>query len=338
MVAEIFISYKREDAAAARILATALKGSGFSVWFDEELTSGDAYRHVIRSVIDYCTAVVVVWSKQSVRSEFVLDEATYAKKQCKLCPIRIDDVELPFGHGQQHTDNLIGWQGNLDHTGFVRLLASLKRHVENYQPSSSADQAKTLLYKETTDFKKANGISTTAALKEFLKTYPDGPFSNYVKERIAERRSIKFQLSRLPPVIQMAAALLIPTIAVVGIYQLIDAELLRRTGLPASVQFDEPVSEERLMQLTRQALDLSANGECSGDIMETPLLSACRDQSAANKAMLNRLGSIVNIQSEGRKRLNGTPGTVFRVKFANGEMRWAARGLASGKLGLLWSE
>lgn len=335
-MSEVFISYKREDAAAARILADALKISGYSVWFDEELTSGDAYRHVIRSVIDYCTAVVVIWSKQSVLSEFVLDEAAHAKKQGKLCPVRSDNVELPFGYGQLHVDDLTDWNGNRNHPGFVRLLSSLNKHVKNTRPLYSPAEAKARLQQETTDFKTISSNSTATVLQDYLKKYPDGPFSNYVRERLAERSSIGFQLSRLPFALRIAIAILVPILMVAGTYYLVDNEILRRTGLTASVQFDEPLPEGRLLQLTRQALELSARGECSDMIMDEPVLSACRSQSDANKAMLNRLGSIVKIQSEGRKRLNGYPGTVFLVKFANGEMRWAARGAASDKLILLW--
>ena len=40
----IFLSYARDDAAAARRIAEALRGAGLEVWFDEnELTGGDTW-------------------------------------------------------------------------------------------------------------------------------------------------------------------------------------------------------------------------------------------------------------------------------------------------------
>jgi len=52
--------------------------------------------------------VVVLWSRSSVASPFVLDEAMRARD--RLVPVRIEDVEPPLGFGHlQHID-LVGWQ------------------------------------------------------------------------------------------------------------------------------------------------------------------------------------------------------------------------------------
>ena len=75
-MADIFISYKREERRLAERLSIALEQLGFDVWWDFELLSGDRYRNVIRAVIDQCSAAIVLWSKLSVDSDFVMDEAT----------------------------------------------------------------------------------------------------------------------------------------------------------------------------------------------------------------------------------------------------------------------
>jgi hypothetical protein len=49
-MADVFVSYKREDRAAAQRLAQALSQLGFDVWWDFELLSGQAYRTVIREI------------------------------------------------------------------------------------------------------------------------------------------------------------------------------------------------------------------------------------------------------------------------------------------------
>ena len=84
---------------------------GFEVWWDFELLSGDSFRKTIRAVIDQCTTAVVLWSRKSVESSFVLDEAAYSQRLGKLCPARIDDVGPPMGFGELHAINLSDWDG-----------------------------------------------------------------------------------------------------------------------------------------------------------------------------------------------------------------------------------
>ena len=51
----VFLSYAREDTAAARRIADALRGFGLEVWFDQsELRGGDAWDQKIRQQIKDC--------------------------------------------------------------------------------------------------------------------------------------------------------------------------------------------------------------------------------------------------------------------------------------------
>ncbi len=55
----VFLSYARDDAAAARRIAEALRASGLEVWFDEnELRGGDQWDAKIRQQIDACALFV----------------------------------------------------------------------------------------------------------------------------------------------------------------------------------------------------------------------------------------------------------------------------------------
>ncbi|AOS43663.1 invasion protein regulator [Lacunisphaera limnophila] len=59
----VFLSYARDDAAAARRIAEALRSAGLEVWFDEnELRGGDQWDAKIRKQIDACTLFVPVIS------------------------------------------------------------------------------------------------------------------------------------------------------------------------------------------------------------------------------------------------------------------------------------
>ena len=62
----IFLSYARDDAAAARRIAEALRSSGLEVWFDEnELRSGDAWDAKIRKQLNDCTLFVALISQHT---------------------------------------------------------------------------------------------------------------------------------------------------------------------------------------------------------------------------------------------------------------------------------
>ena len=105
-VTDIFISYAREDRPFAAKVAKALTERGFKVWWDWELIGGDNYRVRIREVIGEAKKSIVLWSRHSVVSAFVIDEATEAKKHGKLIPVSIDGSAPPFGFGDLHTITL----------------------------------------------------------------------------------------------------------------------------------------------------------------------------------------------------------------------------------------
>ncbi len=102
-VPDIFISYAREDRALAHRLAHALEQEGFKVWWDWDLIGGTNYRAKIREVIAEAKKAIVLWSRHSVVSGFVIDEATEAKKLGKLVPVSVDETDPPFGFGDLHT-------------------------------------------------------------------------------------------------------------------------------------------------------------------------------------------------------------------------------------------
>jgi hypothetical protein len=95
-MSDIFISYKREEQPLARRLADALEKKGWSVWWDPKVRAGERFDDVIEEALKDAKSVIVMWSKLSVKSRYVRDEATYALNRNKLVPIKIEEVDLPF--------------------------------------------------------------------------------------------------------------------------------------------------------------------------------------------------------------------------------------------------
>ena len=62
----VFLSYAREDSAAAQRIAEALRSHGIEVWFDQnELRGGDAWDAKIRQQIDSCTLFLPIVSRHT---------------------------------------------------------------------------------------------------------------------------------------------------------------------------------------------------------------------------------------------------------------------------------
>lgn len=185
-MADIFISYKREDRAVTERLVRALDALGFDVWWDFEVLSGQRFRRVVEQVIDKCGAAVVLWSKLSRESEFVLDEASYAKEQNKLCPARIDDCRLPMGFGQTQAADLSDWTGQAGHHGFDTLIGAIEQLTGKTARLGATARTETAEreLEELQAFKAAQIAGTASALNTFLARYPSGAFSAFVRDQI----------------------------------------------------------------------------------------------------------------------------------------------------------
>ena len=128
-MSDIFISYKREEQARARTLANALESEGWTVWWDPKLRAGERFNDVIEKALRESKCVVVMWSKRSVESPYVRDEATYALNRNKLVPITIENVELPFRFEGLHTPSLLEWDGSKDFSEFRKLVEDISTIV-----------------------------------------------------------------------------------------------------------------------------------------------------------------------------------------------------------------
>lgn len=108
---QVFVSYERQDAGRARTIVEALRAEGVDVWWDQRIHTGAHWRADIEQNLASAQAIVCLWSKTSVASTFVLDEARDAAERGRLCPVLIDDVAIPLGFREIQAANLIGWSG-----------------------------------------------------------------------------------------------------------------------------------------------------------------------------------------------------------------------------------
>jgi hypothetical protein len=131
-MSDVFISYKREDEARVAMLLDALKRAGLNVWWDREIPGGDKWRQRILNQLESAKCVIIVWSEASTgpAADFVIDEATRAKRRGTLLPVRIEDVAPPLGFGEQQALDLIAWKGDAADPRFQDVVAAAKALIE----------------------------------------------------------------------------------------------------------------------------------------------------------------------------------------------------------------
>lgn len=123
---DIFLSYSTKDRDRLKPLFQALAQQGWSVFWDHQsIHTGENWHRKIEEAINNSRCVVVVWSKHSIQSEWVLEEASRGKARNVLLPIRIDAIEPPFGFGMRQAGDFTGWNGKGDHPAFIELAAQI---------------------------------------------------------------------------------------------------------------------------------------------------------------------------------------------------------------------
>ena len=157
-MADIFISYKREQRAAAAQVAELLRGNGYEVWWDRELIGGDNFQRTINDELDAAACVVVLWSQLALASDYIVAEASKARDHEKLVGANIDNVCLPVPFNTLQCVSLAAWQGGADADCAQDLLRSVARRSGRAYVAPAARRKKwavlvaTTAYTNTSDF------------------------------------------------------------------------------------------------------------------------------------------------------------------------------------------
>jgi hypothetical protein len=143
-VARVFISYAREDQAVVHPLAEGLQRAGLDVWWDKDLSAGEAFRSSIEQQLQLSDIVLVVWSKRAKSSRWVLDEAEVGVQRGILLPVRIDAAPLPLGFGGFNTLSLSAWGGDFNSLEWRQLLSEIGRIAGTPTPPGMRPQIRWL--------------------------------------------------------------------------------------------------------------------------------------------------------------------------------------------------
>jgi tetratricopeptide (TPR) repeat protein len=124
-MSDIFISYAHEDRSRAQMLAATLEGHGWSIFWDRTIPIGKTWRETIGRALNDARCVIVLWSKTSIESGWVQEEADDAKRRGVLVPILIENVQPPIGFRSIQVAHLVDWDGTESTQASRRLIADI---------------------------------------------------------------------------------------------------------------------------------------------------------------------------------------------------------------------
>ena len=138
---DVFISYARSTDEQAAAVGDALRSLGYAVWRDDELPAHRAYSEVIEERLNSAKAVVVIWSAEAARSQWVRAEADSARRAGTLVQVRVDATEPPLPFNQIQCVDLSGWSGDRTAPEWRKVEASVQLLTGKLPASKDATPA-----------------------------------------------------------------------------------------------------------------------------------------------------------------------------------------------------
>ena len=122
---DIFLSYANVDRLRVRPLVEMLQ-QHWPVWWDRSIPPGKTFDQVIEEQLEAARCVIVVWSRASVGSDWVKEEAEEGRQRGILVPVVIDEqVRPPLGFRRLQAAQLFDWQPTVPHAEFDLLMQAI---------------------------------------------------------------------------------------------------------------------------------------------------------------------------------------------------------------------
>ena len=140
-MADIFISYARSTERQAALAAAALRALGHEVWRDDELPAHRSYAEVIEERLRASKAVLVIWSADAIKSQWVRAEADAAREAGTLVQMSVDGRRPPLPFSQIQCANLKDWDGSADVAGWRKVVESIEALLGVEAAAATAEAA-----------------------------------------------------------------------------------------------------------------------------------------------------------------------------------------------------
>jgi adenylate cyclase len=136
-MAEVFVSYARKDEAQASRIAEALRAQGHRAWRDDELPPHRAYAEVIEERLNSADAVMVLWSEDAKKSQWVRAEADDARNRGTLVQATLDGTIPPIPFNQIQCADLSSPESPEKSPGWTKLVGSIQALSRSQAPTDT---------------------------------------------------------------------------------------------------------------------------------------------------------------------------------------------------------
>lgn len=111
-------------------IAHALECEGYEVFWDRDLEGGSKWIDALDRKLRTVDAVVVVWSADSVESEYVQAEAEAGLERKILVPVIVEECLIPHPFDEVNAIDLSAWQGGRGYGRFRKFISAIEKNFE----------------------------------------------------------------------------------------------------------------------------------------------------------------------------------------------------------------
>jgi hypothetical protein len=131
---DVFISYSSRDRVKADVLCAYLRRLGLTVFMDHHTAAGDLWTRQIPSALWSSGLVLVLWSRDSLRSQWVLREAEAALERNVLMQALLAPIEIPQPFADIQAARLEAWSNEAGHKELDRLADAIYDKLGRERP------------------------------------------------------------------------------------------------------------------------------------------------------------------------------------------------------------
>ena len=133
-MSDIFLSYTQADREIAALVVARLRTEGWTVFWDQDIPAMQIWEEVIEREAKTAGCLVVLWSENSGKSDWVREEVHVARKRDVLLVACLDSSDPPFGYATLQVSRLAGWDGVKDSSGIQHLIRGIATLIGSSKP------------------------------------------------------------------------------------------------------------------------------------------------------------------------------------------------------------
>lgn len=188
-MADIFVSYKKEDAGRVVRIVEGLRAEGFTVWWDHGIAPGSSWHQTIQRELEAAKVVVAVWSELSTSAPWVKEEAMAGQARGALVPVRIDDVAPPLGFGLVQYADLIDWSGDIEESHWDFFIESIRATMDG-KPVEGLEKPQT---KSKKRYRMAATVGVSLLLLILIASAAGVTFTSQMSATVGEDALLKVE-------------------------------------------------------------------------------------------------------------------------------------------------